>query len=121
MTDSIANAAPTPCAMDLRAGASGRRLLLGGPPQTAGMRSGVVVLDPGAAVGRHSTGPREEFIVVLEGRGEVVVEDEAPLAVAAGMGAYVPPERHHDVVNAGQGPLRYVYVVAAARAPEEPR
>jgi len=93
-------------------------MLLGGPPQTAGMRSGVVVLRPGSAVGRHSTGAREEFIVVLDGSGEVRVEDAAPLAVSAGMGAYVPPERDHDVVNSGDGPLRYVYVVAAAPGSE---
>jgi mannose-6-phosphate isomerase-like protein (cupin superfamily) len=107
--------------MDLRAGAGDRRVLLGGPPQTAGMRAGVVSLRPGASVGRHSTGAREEFIVVLEGRGEVRVGAAAPLAVSAGTGAYVPPERDHDVVNSGDAPLRYVYVVAPARDPEAQR
>jgi mannose-6-phosphate isomerase-like protein (cupin superfamily) len=85
------------------------------------MRSGVVALDPGSAVGQHSTGAREEFIVVLEGRGEVRVAGEPPLCVSEGMGAYVPPERRHDVVNVGDQPLRYVYVVAFAPRPGERR
>ncbi len=114
MTDSVANGAPHPCALELAAGPDARRTLLGGPPQTAGMRSGVVVLPPGASVGRHSTGSREEVIVVLEGRGEVRVAGAAVLAVCPGTGAYVPPGRDHDVANVGDGPLRYVYVVASA-------
>lgn len=118
MTHSVAITAPTPCAVDLGAGAGDRRVVLGGPPQTAGMRSGVVLLRPGSAVGRHNTGSREEFIVVLEGRGEVRVAAAEPLSVSAGMGAYVPPERDHDVVNTGDAPLRYVYVVASAPGPE---
>lgn len=100
--------------LELRAGAEGRRTLLAGPPQTAGMRSGVVVLAGGASVGRHSTGAREELIVVLEGRGEVHVEGEVALAVQAGMAAYVPPATAHDVVNTGETSLRYVYVVVEA-------
>ena len=112
MTDSDEESAPVPCVIQLTAGGDGRGVVLGGPPQTAGMRSGVVVLQLGASVGRHSTGAREEIIVVLEGRGEVRVADVPPLAVAAGMAAYVPPRRSHDVVNTGERPLRYVYVVA---------
>jgi mannose-6-phosphate isomerase-like protein (cupin superfamily) len=69
-------------------------------------------------VGRHSTGEREEFIVLLEGTGEVRVAGVPPLAVAAGTAAYVPPRRSHDVVNTGERPLRYVYVVAPAAVAE---
>ena len=121
MTDSVANGMPRPCALDLGGGETGRRTLLGGPPQTAGMRSGVVVLAPGEAVGRHTTGRREEFIVVFEGRGELRVEPDGALSIGAGMAAYVPPAREHDVVNVGDHPLRYVYVVAAAESPEGDR
>jgi len=112
LTDSDEARAPEPCVMQLTVGTDGRRAVLGGPPQTAGMRSGVVVLQPGASVGRHNTGAREEIIVVLEGRGEVRVAGVPPLAVKAGTAAYVPPRRSHDVVNTGERPLRYVYVVA---------
>lgn len=113
MTEPVAIASPQPRGLDLSADAEGRRRLLGGPPETAGMRAGLVVLAPGASVGRHTTGDREEVIVALEGRGEVRVEGEAALALAAGTAAYVPPRREHDVVNTAEGPLRYVYVVAA--------
>jgi mannose-6-phosphate isomerase-like protein (cupin superfamily) len=82
------------------------------------MRSGVVVLGPGESVGRHSTGTREELIVVLEGRGEVRIEGAAALAIEAGLAAYVPPATAHDVVNRGEVPLRYVYVVAEGMAPD---
>lgn len=96
------------------AGVDGRRTLLGGPNLAEGMRSGVVSLEPGQAVGRHNTQAREELIVVLEGSGQLVVEGEGPLPLEAGSGAFVPPEQEHDVVNTGTGPLRYVYVVAPA-------
>ncbi len=116
MSESVAFVAPRPGSLDLGADPAGRRMVLEGPPQTAGMRAGVVVLAPGGAVGRHSTGGREEVIVVLEGRGEVRVDDAAPMAIAVGSGAYVPPGREHDVVNGGTGPLRYLYVVAPVAA-----
>jgi len=118
VSDSIALAAVQPAALNLEADAGGRRTLLSGPPQSAGMRAGVVHLAPGGAVGRHSTGGREEVIIVLEGRGEVRVAGAAPVVVGTGTGAYVPPRREHDVVNVGTGPLRYVYVVAPVGAAE---
>jgi mannose-6-phosphate isomerase-like protein (cupin superfamily) len=112
VTNSDEERAPVPCVIQLATGGDVRQVVLGGPPQTAGMRSGVVVLRPGASVGRHSTGEREEIVVVLEGRGEVRVAGVPPLAVEAGTAAYVPPRRSHDVMNTGERPLRYVYVVA---------
>jgi len=121
VTDSLAIDPPQAHVLELRPGARGRRTLLAGPPQTAGMRSGVVVLGPGESVGRHSTGSREELIVVLEGQGEVRLEGTGPLAVEAGMAAYVPPATTHDVVNRGEAPLRYVYVVAEGMAPGRAR
>jgi mannose-6-phosphate isomerase-like protein (cupin superfamily) len=95
---------------------SGRhRALLRGRPDTAGMRSGLVVLPPGQAVGLHDTAAHEEQLVVLEGRGELRVAGAEPLPLEGGMAAYCPPHREHDVVNTGPAPLRYVYVVAEAR------
>jgi mannose-6-phosphate isomerase-like protein (cupin superfamily) len=110
-----------PCVLHLAAGADGRRSLLGGSGLAEGMRSGVVALEPGQAVGRHSTHAREELIIVLEGSGELVVECGAPVPLQAGSGAYVPPEQEHDVRNTGAGPLRYVYVVAPAAPGGPPR
>jgi mannose-6-phosphate isomerase-like protein (cupin superfamily) len=109
------------CVLHLVAGADGRRVLLGGRGLAEGMRSGVVSLEPGQAVGRHSTRSREELIVVLEGSGDLVVAGQECVPLAAGAGAYVPPEQEHDVVNTGSGPLRYVYVVAPVVGAEQPR
>lgn len=121
MTGWSADRPTSACVMRLTVGADGRRTLLGGPGLAEGMRSGVVSLEPGHAVGRHSTGAREELIVVLEGSGELVVDGEARLPLEAGSGAYVPPEQEHNVVNTGTGPLRYVYVVAPTSRGERPR
>lgn len=121
MTDLRADRPTHACVLHFAAGADGRRTLLGGPGLAEGMRSGVVSLEPGRAVGRHNTRAWEELIVVLEGSGELVVEGGDTLPLAAGSGAYVPPEQDHDVVNTGTGPLRYVYVVAPASDAEKPR
>jgi len=79
------------------------------------MRSGLVVLAPGKAVGRHSTGRHEEILVVLAGAGEMRITGEPTLPVVAGTAVYCPPGREHDVLNTGHAELRYVYVVARAR------
>ena len=109
------------CVLHFTVGPDGRRTLLGGPGLAEGMRSGVVSLEPGRAVGRHSTRAREELIVVLEGSGELRVDGGDAVPLEAGAGAYVPPEQEHDVVNTGTGPLCYVYVVAPAAGGERPR
>lgn len=114
MRESLEITAPHARTLDLRAGGPARRSLLAGPPESAGMRSGLVVLAAGESVGRHTTGSREEAIVVLEGRGELRVDGAAPLVVDTGTAAYVPPGTGHDVANPGETTLRYVYVVAEA-------
>ena len=106
-----------PVAKVIRLDAGGKDYLplLGGPPETVTMRSGLVVLAPGKAVGKHSTGKLEELLVVLEGTGEMRITGEASLPVVAGTAVYCPPGREHDVLNTGKAELRYVYVVARAQ------
>jgi len=94
---------------------SGVLPLLTGPPETVTMKSGYVVLEPGRSVGQHSTGHHEEMLVVLEGQGEMIFHDASKLAIRGNTALYCPPETEHDVVNTGQGMLRYVYIVSAAR------
>jgi mannose-6-phosphate isomerase-like protein (cupin superfamily) len=89
--------------------------LLGGPPESAGMRSGLVVLQPGKSVGKHSTEAYEEMIVVLEGSGKMILADGRELAFAGGAALYCPPDTEHDMINTGSVPLRYVYIVAKTR------
>jgi mannose-6-phosphate isomerase-like protein (cupin superfamily) len=67
---------------------------------------------PGEHVGVH-TDSSEEFLVILEGRGEGLVGDEtAP--VEAGQFILVPPMVRHDVTNTGDGPLRVLGTFAGS-------
>jgi mannose-6-phosphate isomerase-like protein (cupin superfamily) len=88
--------------------------LLEGSPQTHGMRSGRVFLEPGKACGQHSTKDQEELLVFLTGQGELQIGESRLLAVGAGKAAYIPPRTLHDVRNTGGTPLVYVYCVAPA-------
>jgi mannose-6-phosphate isomerase-like protein (cupin superfamily) len=105
-----------PAAKIIRLDPEGRDYLplLSGPPETVTMRSGLVLLAPGKSVGKHSTVGHEEVLVVLEGTGEMLITGEASLPVVAGTAVYCPPHREHDVLNTGEGVLRYVFVVARA-------
>ena len=103
---------PKPKVIRLDSGANDYLTLLDGPPETVTMRSGLVVLEPGKSIGAHSTEEYEEVLVVLEGRGQAVITDGPKLEFEASSVVYCPPHTEHDVTNTGQGPLRYVYVVA---------
>ena len=92
--------------------------VLGGPPATVTMRSGFVVLAPGQSVGKHSTDEYEEAVVVLEGEGVMVGSQGDTLSLTTWSVAYCPPRTEHNVTNTGNGPLRYVYLVALAEAPK---
>ena len=89
--------------------------LLGGPPESVTMQSGLVVLAPQHSVGKHSTHQREELLVVLEGKGEMIFKDKSFLPVEANHAVYCPPHTEHDVKNTCTSVLRYVYVVTDAR------
>jgi mannose-6-phosphate isomerase-like protein (cupin superfamily) len=89
--------------------------ILEGTPQTFGMRSGRVYLEPGKACGQHSTKHHEELLVFLTGQGELQIGDAQAMPVRAGKVAYIPPETLHDVVNTGSAPLAYIYCVAPAK------
>jgi mannose-6-phosphate isomerase-like protein (cupin superfamily) len=88
--------------------------LLGGPPETVTMRSGLVVLEPGKSVGVHNTENYEEVLVVLEGVGRMVITGGPELNLKASTMAYCPPRTEHNVTNTGKGSLRYIYIVANA-------
>ncbi len=86
--------------------------LLDGKPQTCGMRSGRVYLAPGQACGQHSTENKEEVLVFLSGRGELLIGEEGSFQVGQGKVSYIPPHTGHDVKNTGAEPLVYIYCVA---------
>ncbi len=86
--------------------------LLGGKPQSCGMRSGKVYLAPGKDCGLHSTKAQEELLVFLSGNGELIIAEKDRLEVSAGKVAYIPPQTDHNVSNTGSEPLIYVYCVS---------
>ena len=88
--------------------------VLGGPPETVTMHSGLVVLRPGQSVGRHNTENYEEVLLVLEGSGTMAIVGGPTLELKGGSIAYCPPRTEHDVTCAGPAQLKYVYVVANA-------
>ena len=109
----MAGPRPLACSLDCP---EGRCPLLQGVPQTMGMRSGFVRLQPGATVGWHTTEQHEEALVILRGQGEALIDGQANQAFIAPAFAYIPPTTRHNVLNTGEEPLEYVYVVAPAPA-----
>jgi mannose-6-phosphate isomerase-like protein (cupin superfamily) len=86
--------------------------LLQGRPQTCGMRSGRVYLQPGESCGQHSTNDREEMLIFLSGNGLLLVgEEENSFEVGQGKVAYIPPQIIHNIENTGIEPLVYIYCV----------
>ena len=108
---------PHPRVVELDANGKKELRILGGPPDSYEMRSGLVVLPPGDSIGQHSTRMNEEVLVVLEGSGEMVFGDGSKLPVRANSAVYCPPHAIHNVVNTGRDVLRYVYVVSRAEWP----
>jgi mannose-6-phosphate isomerase-like protein (cupin superfamily) len=95
--------------------------ILEGQPQTCGMRSGRVYINPGQSCGRHSTKHHEELLVFLSGRGLLLIGEEDSHKVGEGIVCYIPPYTDHDVKNTGTEPLIYIYCVApAGEKPEKP-
>jgi mannose-6-phosphate isomerase-like protein (cupin superfamily)/catechol 2,3-dioxygenase-like lactoylglutathione lyase family enzyme len=112
------NAKPTAKSISLHQSVLGYQELLTGPPESVRMRSGLVVLAPGKSVGKHNTEDHEEIVIVLEGRGQMMLGDGTRLDITPDSPAYSPPATEHDVINTGSGVLRYIYVVS--NAPERP-
>lgn len=97
--------------IDLSKSAKYQRLL-DGEPQTCGMRSGRVYLQPGDACGKHSTKQREELLVFLSGQGRLLIGENDSYPIGEGKVSYIPPNTVHDVENTGTKPLIYIYCVA---------
>jgi len=112
----IADAPPTPKVkvVTLDPGDKPYLRLLGGPPDTASMRAGLVTLAPGTSVGKHSTGKNEEMLVPLEGEGELRITGQPSIPIKPGLITYAPAHTEHDVTNTGTARLRYIFVVARA-------
>lgn len=87
--------------------------LLAGQPQTSGMRSSRVYLQPGKTCGQHSTKEYEEMLIFLSGQGQALIGEEEDLfPVGKGKVSYIPPHTVHNIKNTGAEPLIYIYCVA---------
>lgn len=106
--------APRPKVVMLDPGDQRYVLLLAGPPETASLRSGLVTLSPGTAIGVHNTGENEEMLVPLAGEGELRITGQPPVRITPGLITYAPAHSEHDVVNTGSVALRYIFIVARA-------
>lgn len=108
------NSKPKPKIVKLDTKTDDYQRVLGGPPETVTMHSGLVVLAPGKSVGIHNTEKYEEVLVILEGQGEMRITGGPTMALEVNTVAYCPPRTEHNVVNTGEGRLRYLYIVAIA-------
>jgi oxalate decarboxylase/phosphoglucose isomerase-like protein (cupin superfamily) len=83
--------------------------------------AGLVELKQGLGHERHNHPGAEEIILVIEGTGEQMVEDEtgAPIVQQVGPGTtiYVPESRYHATKNTGSGPMK-LFVVYSPAGPE---
>jgi len=88
-----------------------RQHLFGDSPKTAGFRAGHVLLNPGEAVGEHSTKNKEEVIIIFEGTAEVSFDKLPSCAAGKNSITYIPPQTTHNVKNIGKRSLKYIYIV----------
>ena len=79
---------------------------------TKRIKSGLVVLNPTQEVGSHVTENREEVIIILDGSATVEIEGEGSQEVKEGHLAYIPHNVRHNIKNASNSILRYVYLVS---------
>lgn len=88
-----------------------RKHLLGDSPKTAAFRSGQVLLNPGEAIGEHSTKNKEELIIIFEGTAEVSFDKLPSCTAGKNSITYIPPHTTHNVKNIGKQSLKYIYIV----------
>ena len=86
--------------------------LVGCHGKLKGMRCGLVVLKPKESVGEHTTGHKEEGIIILKGHAKVSWGRKS-ISVGEKSFLYIPRHTVHNMQNSGREPLKYVYVTVA--------
>lgn len=82
-----------------------------------GIKGGHVILKPGENVGEHTTGEREEAVIVLEGRGAATINKNSTLELERNTFLYIPPKTIHDIKNTGSTLLEYIFITSLAHSP----
>lgn len=72
--------------------------------------SGLQEIAPRSNVREHAHDPHEELILVMEGSGTALIDDE-PHPMRPGTTLYVAPRTRHQFINEGAGPLRFFWVL----------
>jgi len=114
-SQSKGTAGPKPRVIKLKEDIRDYQEVLGGPPATYSMESGLVVIRPSESIGKHSTKSYEEALVVFEGIGEMRITGGPVLKLRPHVVLYCPPATEHDVFNTGSIPLKYLYIAAKAK------
>jgi oxalate decarboxylase/phosphoglucose isomerase-like protein (cupin superfamily) len=101
----------------------GRLTLTVGPEVNGAARfsGGLVDVAPASGHARHNHPGAEEIILVIEGVGQQMVEDEngTPMVREVGPGCtiFVPESRFHSTLNTGDRPMK-LFVVYSPAGPE---
>jgi mannose-6-phosphate isomerase-like protein (cupin superfamily) len=85
--------------------------------QLSTMCTGMVVLEPGATPHPPHTHPEEEFMIVANGTGVIVV-DGKPTAVGPGAIMYCDANVSHGITNTGTTPMTFYWSKWLARGVE---
>jgi uncharacterized RmlC-like cupin family protein len=90
-----------------------------GVDRIAGIKSGFIHLEPGDGVHWHTTGEREEVLIIL--RGEAFVRMGTKITAGHGVTGpafvYIPRDTGHEVLNKSTEAVEYVYLTAEPPAP----
>ncbi len=83
------------------------------PIQAENFCAGYVTLDPeGGQVPWHNH-EQEELYFILEGTGEMCVDEERQM-LEAGQAVYIPSGAYHQLTNVGSEPLKMMYCYGPA-------
>ena len=85
--------------------------LFGSSRKKKGLCSGFIILKKGESVGIHSTGKKEEIIIILEGKAQINIADKQSILKNKTM-LYIPSNTLHNIKNINVCPLKYLYVTA---------
>jgi mannose-6-phosphate isomerase-like protein (cupin superfamily) len=81
---------------------------------TCGMKAGHVILKKEEEIGEHSTNAMEEALVILKGKGLLIINKKEELGFEQDSVLYIPPCTLHNVKNTGSGILEYVFITSNA-------
>jgi quercetin dioxygenase-like cupin family protein len=96
------------------------------PLEAQALKARAVVLAPGGSMHWHTTGAREELVIVLAGRpvvellsgrgvpdGRALQPRACRMALRVGQSLYIPAHTVHRVINPSRTRARYIYVTAS--------